>query len=139
VRLHPDHSSRTPGRLSRAIRWKSPLRQDLNFASYVLGAVIGVLVGSAAGDTWLGLVIGAGVGSFGPGLIAEWAEHRGTLPGWAQARPNPTALNQPGMGIYASPPPEDEIGPIYAGRADQAPLQIWFKRRQIRARRRHSD
>jgi hypothetical protein len=90
------------------------------------GLVVAVPVGALT--SWGGSVfVYWGVyyaGRFAAGRLAR----DGRLPDWARGAERPVHVID-----YSVPPPED--GPIFNGRADQAPFQTWLRRR--RARRDH--
>jgi hypothetical protein len=75
--------------------------------------------------------------SWGVSLLAYWAVYYaghiaagrlardGRLPDWARGAERPEHAID-----YSLPPPEH--GPIFNGRADQAPIQTWLRRRRAR-------
>lgn len=127
------------GRLRRALRWKSPLRTAIRLPAYFSALIAGSLIGATAGDAQLGFDIGLIVGGVVPDAIASWLDHRGALPIWARQPAITIPSPPPGMGIYSTSIPEDEYGPVYVRRADQAALLIWLKRRRARAQHRQSE
>ena len=130
----PKSDISNPGRVRAFLRWKSPLRPAIRASLYFASLAAGALIGYAAGDAQLGFDIGLIVGAVVPDAGAAWLDHRGRLPAWGRAPAVVLPVAPPGMGVYSTLIPEDEYGPIYVGRSDQAALQVWLKRRRARAR-----
>jgi hypothetical protein len=70
-----------------------------------------------------GAVVAYWVANFAGQVAAGRLDRAGRLPDWARG------TEPPAGGVdYSVPPPKD--GPIFNGRADQAPFKTWLRRRQ---------
>lgn len=90
----------------------------------LIGALSGALVAGVQIGYWTGYLAVLVLG----GVTARRLDKVGRLPDWARAKePEPPLID------YSVPPPAD--GPIFNGRADQAPFRSWLRRRRATRQR----